>query len=428
MLDTIVIGGGFAGLVAARELGRRGYSVTLLEARERLGGRTWLAPFGGIDVEMGGAFVHRTQPHVWAELTRYGLGVVELPDAETSFLRTDDGVRELDLEEWLGLMEALRRMCHDAGSLVPDPMIVPSGEAAEAADRESLADRIEGSDLSSLERDMLSAIAAAMSSTTNDRVSYLWGLPKALALADLDPQAMFDANGRWVIAGGTGALVDAIAGDTPADVRLGQAVSAIAQGDGLVTVVTGDGIESTARTAVVALPVNALGRIGFEPGLSELKREAATTGLSSSGLKWWIKMHGKVGSVFAAAPDRFPISFIETAAIAGDGSAIALAFGPSAEQLPLADVDAVAAAVADLLPDVEVEDVGGHDWAADPLSGQTWATYRPGTYTRWAPELERTEGRVVFAGGDFARGWAGYIDGAIESGLRAARQVGELLG
>ena len=94
MLDTIVIGGGFAGLVAARELGRRGYDVALLEARERLGGRTWLAPFGGTQVEMGGAFVHRTQPHVWAELTRYGLGVVELPDAETSFLRTDDGVRQ----------------------------------------------------------------------------------------------------------------------------------------------------------------------------------------------------------------------------------------------------------------------------------------------------------------------------------------------
>jgi monoamine oxidase len=58
VIDAVVIGGGFAGLIAARELGRRGRSVTVLEARERLGGRTWVAPFAGVDVELGGTFVH----------------------------------------------------------------------------------------------------------------------------------------------------------------------------------------------------------------------------------------------------------------------------------------------------------------------------------------------------------------------------------
>jgi pseudooxynicotine oxidase len=67
-VDVVVIGGDLAGLTAARELGRRGRKVLLLEARERLGGRAWVSSFAGIDVEMGGTFVHRSQPHLWADV------------------------------------------------------------------------------------------------------------------------------------------------------------------------------------------------------------------------------------------------------------------------------------------------------------------------------------------------------------------------
>lgn len=57
--DAIVIGGGFCGLVAARNLSlNRDLKVLLLEARDRIGGRTWTAKEWGEDLEMGGTYVH----------------------------------------------------------------------------------------------------------------------------------------------------------------------------------------------------------------------------------------------------------------------------------------------------------------------------------------------------------------------------------
>ena len=81
--DVIVIGGGFAGLTAARELRHAGLDVLLLEARERIGGRTMTTEMSGHTVELGGTCVHWYQPHVWAELTRYGIGVTPSRSAST---------------------------------------------------------------------------------------------------------------------------------------------------------------------------------------------------------------------------------------------------------------------------------------------------------------------------------------------------------
>ena len=80
--DVIVVGGGFAGVTAARECALRGRSVLLLEARDRLGGRTWSADWEGTRIEYGGAWVHWHQPHTFSELTRAGLRVELSDDAQ----------------------------------------------------------------------------------------------------------------------------------------------------------------------------------------------------------------------------------------------------------------------------------------------------------------------------------------------------------
>jgi monoamine oxidase len=82
----------------------------------------------------------------------------------------------------------------------------------------------------------------------------------------------------------------------------------------------------------------------------------------------------------------------------------------------------VAKAFALWRPDLEVLDVTGHDWVADRFSGETWPMLRPGQL-RQLQALQQPQGRVHIAGSDYATGWAGFIDGAIESGLRSARRL-----
>jgi monoamine oxidase len=70
---AVIIGGGFAGVTAARELSMRGRTTVLVEARDRLGGRAYTASHDGYDMELGGARVHPFQPNVWAEITRHSI-------------------------------------------------------------------------------------------------------------------------------------------------------------------------------------------------------------------------------------------------------------------------------------------------------------------------------------------------------------------
>src|SRR6266571_8818337 len=84
MHDVIVVGGGFAGVTAAREIALHGASTLVLEARDRLGGRTWTAAWGGVDIEYGGGWVHWHQPYTWSEIGKAGLEVDVSDEAEVA--------------------------------------------------------------------------------------------------------------------------------------------------------------------------------------------------------------------------------------------------------------------------------------------------------------------------------------------------------
>ena len=178
---------------------------------------------------------------------------------------------------------------------------------------------------------------------------------------------------------------------------------------------------------VVTVPLNVLGGIAFSPPLSPGKRAAASEGHVGSGVKLHIQVRGDPGVQSALAPWPAPISTLMTEYSGPDGT-VFTAFGPSGKLLDLNDDEAIQAAVRKVLPDAEVLQAVGWDWNADPFARGTWCVYRPGQLTKFLRELQRPEGRVIYAGADNANGWRGFIDGAIESGLRAGREVVRMLG
>src|SRR5699024_2533713 len=120
--DVIIVGAGFAGLTTARELSRQGLDVLVLEARDRIGGRTWTDSRLGQDLEMGGTWVHWSQPHAWAEGSPYGLEVIRSPRAEETYWLEGDQLRHGTPDEFLQLITpGMSNLTKDAAAAIPPP-------------------------------------------------------------------------------------------------------------------------------------------------------------------------------------------------------------------------------------------------------------------------------------------------------------------
>ena len=118
-----------------------------------------------------------------------------------------------------------------------------------------------------------------------------------------------------------------------------------------------------------------------------------------------------------------PFGYLDTEILYPDGTQLMIGFGYDAEICDASDLAAVQRQLDEIVPGYEALAATAHDWLADEFSRGTWAIHRPGWYTTYHAEMQRPEGSVLLAGSDLANGWAGFMDGAIESGLRAGAQA-----
>jgi monoamine oxidase len=224
-----------------------------------------------------------------------------------------------------------------------------------------------------------------------------------------------------------GNLIGKIAQDAKADVRLQTTVTRVEQNAQGCRVLTDDGNEYTGDAVILALPLNTLGDVEFEPPLSADKQAFAEEGQVSHGYKVWVRVRGKYDPLIAVAAPPHPLTLIQ-AEYWDDDATVFVGFGLESGALDIEDHDAVQEALRVWIPDVELEACTGHDWTTDRFSKGTWAMLRPGQLTKYVRAVQEPEDRVMLAGSDFATGWAGFVDGAIESGIRAAAKAQLLLG
>jgi monoamine oxidase len=426
MYDVVIVGGGFAGVTAARECAVRGRKTVLLEGRERLGGRTWSTEWAGTQIELGGAWVHWHQPHTFSELTRAGLPVRFGRDADHASWYVGEQRRSGTIAE----RDEIARRGWDAfvegvNEALPLPH-APLHALPELArfDRLTIAERLDQLELDGEERDVLSAELESLAHAPLDQAGAVSVL-RWHALSGYSLALTQETGGRATIIGGTGALLDAIAGAAPFDVRISAPVAGIAARNGRVEVSTRDGRGYAARTAVVAVPLNALGAIEFTPELPEEKRRAIALGQASRGIKVMIRARGEASMQNAIRPGH-PFGYLDTEELFDDGTQLLIGFGPDAENCDVSELAGVQRQVDTILPGYEALEATAHDWLADEFSRGTWAIHRPGWYEHYHAAMRRSEGQVLFAGSDLADGWAGFIDGAIESGLRAGIRAASL--
>jgi monoamine oxidase len=446
--DVCVVGAGLAGLTAARALASADRTVVVLEARDRVGGRTLNRSIGGGRIsEIGGQFAGPTQDRILALAKAVGVGTFRTYDTGSSVL-VSAGVRSLypavpglpddpDVQQAILAAFKLDAPAKQAGVSAP-------WKAAKAAewDRMTLDQWLRGEVPSEKGRAMFTAACQSIWGADPAELSLLYVLQYVAAAGNAKNAGSFlrlittgggAQDSRFV--GGSQVISEKVADRLGKRVVLKAPVRVVAQnGDGVRVVADGTTVE--ARHVILAVPPALAARLAYSPALPKGKarllkalvpgrltkatavfdrpfwRDAGLSGQGAADV-------GPARTIFDNSPPDGSVGVLF--GFVG-GSAYA-PWGPlPADQRRAQVLESFAAFVGDQAR--APADYFEQDWTKEPWTrGCPVAHVAPGVLTRYGPWLRRAVGRVHFAGTETADYWLGYMDGAVRSGERAAREV-----
>jgi monoamine oxidase len=446
--DVCVVGAGLSGLAAARALVAADRTVVVLEARNRVGGRTLNRSLGGGRIsEIGGQFAGPTQDRILALARALGVKTFPTYDAGSNVLIAG-GARSLypavpglpndpDVQQALLAAFKLDPLAKQAGVTAP-------WKAAKARewDRITLDDWMRGEVPSDRGRAIFTAACQSIWGADPKELSLLYALQYTAAAGNAKSAGTFlrlittggGAQERRFV-GGSQVISEKAAARLGKRVVLGAPVRAVAQDDDGVRVVA-DGTTVEARAVILAVPPALASRLAYSPALPKgkaallkalvpgsLTKATAVfdrpfwrdAGLSGQG----VADTGAARTIFDNSPPDGSIGVLF--GFVG-GSAYA-PWGPlPADQRRAQVLESFATFVGDQAR--APADYFEQDWTKERWTrGCPVAHVAPGVLTKYGPWLRRRVGRVHFAGTETADYWLGYMDGAVRAGERAARDV-----
>ncbi|MGY2006308.1 flavin monoamine oxidase family protein [Nocardia gipuzkoensis] len=442
-VDFCVIGGGFAGLTAALRLRQMGRSVALLEARDRLGGRTFTeVREDGSWIDRGGAWIGPGQDRIQALMTEFGVpSYKQYTDGEAMMVVDGKQHRYTGTIPWtmspwaaMNLGAVFLELGHMCKSV---PLEAPwAAKKADKWDQVSLAHWLESNILSKPAHDLLETAIAGCYTSAASEVSLLFVLYQmASGGGPSFVLGVKDAAQDARPVGGMGAIYRPMAAELGDSVHLSQPVRCIHQdADGVR--VRAEDMTVRARRAIVAVPLAIADKISYKPMLpvdrSFLHQRMPSGSIIKTSVVYdepfW---RGDGLSGQSAAPGSPATITIDACTDTGrPGVLCVIIEGPIARQVGRLDDAERRGAVLGALVERFGRKAGSpvdyieQDWSAERYSGGGMLSHAPtGVLTQFGHALREPCGRIHWAGTESSAVMCGWIDGAIRSGERAASEV-----
>jgi monoamine oxidase len=449
--DVVIVGAGFSGLAAARQLHAAGHSVAIVEARDVVGGRTRNASIAGgkYIAELGGEFVGPTQDRILALARAVNVPTFDVYNSGQSvyavrgtraFYPASVGIP--DDPEVLKLLQVLTgvdKLAAEVGALTPW-----KHRSARKYDAMTLADYLKPYNLTPTANAVADAIFEAIWGADADELSFLYVLQYVAAAGNAKTPGAFIrliATGGGAqeqrLVGGSVVIAQKVAKQLEDHLHLRSPVAKIKDHDNTVTVTTTNGLTIEAQHAIVAVPPVLASRIAFAPGLPTAKRtllKAMTPGSLSKveavyATPFWrdagLSGQGVTDTGLARTPwDNSPPD-------GGVGVFFSFIGGKRHGEWAALDAPTRRARVLD-----DFVRILGDERARSPLEylEKDWTTekwtrgcpvghFAPGVLQKHGAALRTPVGRIHFAGTETSDYWLGYMDGAVRAGERAASEV-----